>query len=104
MRGKTAVGRIAVCLALALLTGCSVTYSAVAPAPTPTVAEEVPRIAPQELKAALDAGTHVTVVDARSLEAFNAEHIRGAISLPLTELEQRHNELAKNEAIVFYCT
>lgn len=35
-----------------------------------------------DLKVALEAGEHVIVVDARSLEAYRREHIPGAVNLP----------------------
>lgn len=67
-------------------------------------ADEVPRITPQELKAALDEGGPVVIVDVRSREAFDEKHIEGAISVPLAEVEQRLAELPKSAEIVMYCT
>ena len=73
------------------------------PFPTPPApADEVPRITPQELKAALDAGRPVVVVDVRSREAFDEKHIEGAISVPSAELEQRLAELPKSADVVLY--
>ncbi|MGR9036631.1 MAG: rhodanese-like domain-containing protein, partial [Gammaproteobacteria bacterium] len=42
-----------------------------------------------ELKALLDAGEEVIVVDSRSLESYEARHIVGAISMPLPEVDER---------------
>ena len=67
-------------------------------------ADEVPRITPQELKAALDEGATVLIVDVRSREAFKEKHIEGAISVPLAEVEQRLAELPQSVDIVMYCT
>lgn len=73
--------------------------------PTPPVpADDVPRITVQELKAALDEGRPVVVVDVRSREAFDEKHVEGAMSVPLAELEQRLAELPKSADVVLYCT
>ncbi|MCP4622132.1 MAG: metalloregulator ArsR/SmtB family transcription factor [bacterium] len=45
----------------------------------------------------------VTVLDVRPTEEFNAGHIRGAISLPLKELEQHLSDLPRDQEIVAYC-
>lgn len=58
----------------------------------------------QELKALVDAGQSVVIVDTRSLAAYQANHIPGAISLPLGEIELRQSELSKEAKIVTYCT
>jgi 3-mercaptopyruvate sulfurtransferase SseA len=68
----------------------------------PTTVEEVPRISPHELKAQLDAGKDVSVVDARTREEFEELHIAGAISMPSDEVEERYGELPRAEDIVFY--
>ena len=75
----------------------------VPPFPTPAVtADDVPRITVQELKAALDEGRPVVVVDVRSREAFDEKHIEGAVPVPSAELEQRLAELPKSADIVLY--
>jgi len=56
-----------------------------------------------EAKAAWDASTAV-FVDVRSAEAYALSHIRGALSLPLNEIEQRLNELNPATWIITYCT
>lgn len=43
------------------------------------------------------------IVDVRPIEEYEAGHIPGAISLPLSELEQRLSELPKDREIVTYC-
>lgn len=45
----------------------------------------------------------VTVLDVRPAEEHRAGHIRGAISIPLKELEARLSELPRNQEIVAYC-
>jgi len=63
---------------------------------------EVPRITAEELKGKLDRGVDVIIVDARGKDSFEQEHIKGAISMPLGEVEARHQELPKDKEIVFY--
>ena len=45
----------------------------------------------------------VTVLDVRPADEFDAGHIPGAISMPLTELESRIAELDPTQEIVAYC-
>jgi len=70
----------------------------------PTTRSEVPRIKPQELKEKLDAGEDVIVVDARSRNSYESLRIPGALSIPLSEIEERHGELPQEGEIVLYCT
>ena len=45
----------------------------------------------------------VTVLDVRPPEEYAAGHVPGAVNIPLSELEQRLEELGKGEEIVAYC-
>ncbi|MDH4230390.1 MAG: metalloregulator ArsR/SmtB family transcription factor, partial [Nitrospirota bacterium] len=45
----------------------------------------------------------VTVLDVRPVEEYTAGHIRGALSVPLDELEARLAELPRTREIVAYC-
>lgn len=45
----------------------------------------------------------VTVLDVRPPEEYAAGHVPGAVNIPLSELEQRLDELGKNQEIVAYC-
>jgi len=45
----------------------------------------------------------VTVLDVRPPDEYAAGHIRGAVSLPIEELEQRLRELPPGREIVAYC-
>ncbi len=71
---------------------------------SPRNQDEVPRIAPSILKERLDAGESLLVVDARSSDEYAAAHIPGAISVPLSDIEARMDELPRDQEIVFYCT
>ena len=61
------------------------------------------RISPADAHAAFDRGSAV-IVDVRSLDAYKAEHVKGALSIPLSDLESRLSELPHNKMIITYCT
>lgn len=65
----------------------------------------VSRIPVEQAKAALDAGAAI-VVDVRSLDAYQAKHIKGAISIPLADIEADPTsvKLDKDQWIITYCT
>ena len=60
-------------------------------------------ISVDELKAMMDRGTKVEVVDVRGREEYDETHIKGARSIPIRALEQRApRELSKTTPVVFY--
>jgi rhodanese-related sulfurtransferase len=57
-----------------------------------------------DLKVALEKGQNVVVVDARSAEAFGAEHIPGAVNIPhRTMNEETTAFIDKDALVVSYC-
>jgi membrane protein DedA with SNARE-associated domain len=66
----------------------------------------IARINPEELKAMLDAGQEVLVVDVRDRLDFETEPsiIPGALHLTIEDLETRHTEIPREREIVLYCT
>jgi rhodanese-related sulfurtransferase len=57
-----------------------------------------------DLKVALESGANILVVDARSTDSFQKEHIPGAINIPhrmMNEESTRH--LNKTTLVVIYC-
>ena len=57
-----------------------------------------------DLKAALESGEKVLAIDARSPEAYQKEHISGAINIPHRKMsEETTNHLDKSALIVTYC-
>jgi membrane protein DedA with SNARE-associated domain len=66
----------------------------------------VARITPEELKEKLDAGEEIEVVDLRHSIDFEVEPntIPGAIHIPVEELDERHDEIARDREVVLYCT
>ena len=64
--------------------------------------DDVERIDRSELVARLAEGD-VVLVDVRPAEEYEASHIEGARSIPVTDLEQRLAELPEDTEIVAYC-
>jgi membrane protein DedA with SNARE-associated domain len=67
---------------------------------------KIARITPEALKASLDAGDDLMIVDVRHRNDFDAEPsiIPGALHLTTDELEARHLEIPRDRDIVLYCT
>jgi membrane protein DedA with SNARE-associated domain len=66
----------------------------------------IARITPDELKAKLDAGDPIEVVDLRHAVDFEARPyvIPGATHIAVEDLEERYDQIAKYREIVLYCT
>jgi hypothetical protein len=66
----------------------------------------VPRITVQELKAKMDKGEDIVIVDVRAGREYadSKIRIRGAIRIPIVQLEVRSNELPRDKEIITYCT
>ena len=57
-----------------------------------------------DLKVALEAGEKVLVIDARSPQAYQKEHIAGAINIPHREMaEETTKHLDRTALVVTYC-
>lgn len=71
----------------------------------PLTEADVPRITVEETKLALNNGEAI-LVDVRSAESYAETHIAGAISIPLTGIENNpvNVPLDKNRWIITYCT
>jgi membrane protein DedA with SNARE-associated domain len=67
---------------------------------------EVSRITPEDLKAELDRGEDVFIVDLRHPLDFlpHPYTIGNALRMAPAELEQRHHEIPRDRDIVLYCT
>ena len=63
----------------------------------------VRRITPAELRAALKKGKAV-LIDVRGLGAFQSGHIKGALTIPVNEINVRYSELPKDKLIATYCS
>lgn len=78
---------------------------------------QIPRTSVEEVKAKLDAGSNIVIVDVRSQYSYERSHIAGAISIPLgdlfdekgdplpsEEVDQRYSDLHRYDEIITYCT
>ena len=65
---------------------------------------EPERISLAEFRDLIDNQADIVIVDTRSLESYEAGHIPGAISLPLSETRDRYQELPQDKTIIFYCS
>ncbi len=65
--------------------------------------EDVERITVADAKKAVDAGEAI-IVDSRSQDSYNNEHIKGSINIPTKEMEERYKELSKDKKIIVYCS
>jgi len=76
--------------------------------PPPPSLNDVPRMLPARLDRALRGDlpngleSGVTVVDVRSLAAYEQAHVPGARHIPLEELSERAGELDGNQTVVVY--
>ncbi len=66
-------------------------------------AAKASEITKEELKEKLENKADVIVVDVRSKASYDKSHIIGAISIPLGDIEKRHEELPKDKEIILYC-
>jgi len=66
----------------------------------------VARITPEQLKAELDTGADVVIVDLRHAMDDEAEPrmLPGAMRLPAETLEERGNELPRGKTLILYCS
>jgi hypothetical protein len=71
----------------------------------PQTEADVPRVSVQDAKAAVDNGAAV-MMDVRSKEAYAVNHIKGALSIPLANIEQNPMDAFKDKKqwIITYCT
>jgi hypothetical protein len=79
--------------------------SASTPNNLPLSEAQVERVPPDVAWTAMQSGAAV-IVDVRSVEAYTENHIKGAISIPLAEIENNPTglELDKEQWIITYCT
>lgn len=64
---------------------------------------QVTRVDLLQAKAAYDDGSAV-FIDVRDKAYYDSGHIPGSKSIPLSEIEDRHGELNRDDWIILYCT
>ncbi len=55
-----------------------------------------------ELRVLQSSPRRITIIDVRSAEEFRDSRIKSAVSVPLTELEHRFNEIPRQGLVVLY--
>ena len=67
---------------------------------------EVPRITVEELKEKLAKNAPVFIIDSRSQGSYDSSEIKikGAVRIPMDEVESRLSEIPHDRQIVVYCT
>ncbi|WNS79257.1 sulfurtransferase TusA family protein [Domibacillus sp. DTU_2020_1001157_1_SI_ALB_TIR_016] len=63
----------------------------------------IPEISLEDFKEKVENGEHITILDVREADEYQEGHIDNAIHIPLGEVEQRSNELEKDELIYVIC-
>ena len=86
--------------ALVALLTAAITLTGAAPAAPPD--HFVKFIHVDELKALLDRGVKVDVIDVRRWDSYVKSHIKGARSMPLRVVSERAAEITKTGRAVFY--
>lgn len=60
-------------------------------------------VAADDVKAALDAGQALVIIDARAASDYLVQHIAGSVSVPYYDLERAAAELPRDRFIIAYC-
>lgn len=60
-------------------------------------------LTPKELKAALDRGDELIIVDVREPQEYQIARIEGSVLIPLGEIPQRHGEINRDVLVVCQC-
>jgi rhodanese-related sulfurtransferase len=65
--------------------------------------EYVDTIPAERVKNLLDGGEKILLVDLRPAGDFQKARLPGAISIPISELQKRHQEIPKSGRVILYC-
>jgi rhodanese-related sulfurtransferase len=85
---------------LALLITASILLLGAAPAAPPDAPVNFIKV--DELKALVDQGRRIDLIDVRHWDSYVEMHIKGARSMPLRAIEARANEISQTGLVVFY--
>jgi hypothetical protein len=66
-------------------------------------ADGVKRVTTVEARDALANGTAV-IIDVRPATAYQQNHIKGSVNIPLDQIESRLSELPRDKTIITYCS
>lgn len=65
---------------------------------------EIPRVSVRRVKAKLDSGENILIIDSRAAKYYEKSHIAGAMLLPLEDMAALYDDLSAFDEIVTYCT
>jgi rhodanese-related sulfurtransferase len=65
--------------------------------------EYVETIPAERVKQLLDGGDKILLVDLRPAGDFQKARLPGAISIPISELQKRHQEIPRSGRVILYC-
>jgi len=65
--------------------------------------EEIRPISPEEVNEIIKNGEDYLILDVRSKEEYDPGHLEGAMLFPVSELEDRLDELPVDKPIIVYC-
>jgi rhodanese-related sulfurtransferase len=65
--------------------------------------EYIDTIPPDRVKKMLEGGEKILFVDLRPAGDFQKSRLPGARSIPITELQNRHQEIPKSGRVILYC-
>lgn len=65
--------------------------------------DDAPRITLADAKADFDSGRAI-FVDTRPADAYKLEHVKGAINIPLADVDSRYKEISGGRKIIAYCS
>jgi len=74
------------------------------PAARPAPSELVPRITIEELLQKIDNKANILVVDTRHKEQYDVDHIKGAVSAPLSTIIEGGWMPPSDKEIILYCS
>lgn len=97
--GKIMEAVFCAALVLTLLCACGEAQETAESAPLPR------KISAEEAKSIMDSGEEYFLLDVRTQEEFDAQHIPDAVCIPDTELSDRRDELPQDKTalILVYC-
>jgi len=90
-------------VAIVLLVSCSpVVDEEEITAQIPQTVSDVPKITVEELLPLIESNNDIIIVDVRDEEEYIEAHIKGAISVPLPQIDAQEWEPPQDKALVLY--
>jgi rhodanese-related sulfurtransferase len=69
----------------------------------PNTTESYGDVTVEEAKSLIESNSSLIILDVRTQEEYDSGHIEGSILIPVSELEDRLDELSKEEELLIYC-